>query len=67
MGNQMQEYFEREELQKDSNNIRNFNKEITKSNNDLLREYYAEFSKDDINNKYTLGAYKFIQWIIANK
>jgi hypothetical protein len=67
MGNQMQEYFEREELQKDGNNIKNFNKAITKSNNDLLREYYTEFCKDDNNTTYVLGAYKFLQFIIANK
>jgi hypothetical protein len=67
MGNQMQEYFEREELQKDSNNIRRFNNQIRKDSNELLREYYADFAKDDNNNKYLLGGYKFIQWIIANK
>ena len=67
MKNKLQEDIEKEELLKDNDNIKSFNKQIRKDSNDLLREYYSEFCKDDENNSYALGAYKFLQFIIANK
>lgn len=61
------EQLEKEELIKDSNNLSNFNKQIRKDSNDLLREYYSEFAKLDEFEKHSLGAFKFLQWIIENK
>lgn len=63
----MQELLDKEKIIKDGNNLKEFNKQIKKDSNELLREYYSEFCKDDENSSYTLGAYKFLQFIITNK
>lgn len=63
----LQEQLEKEELLKDSSSLKSFNKQIRKDSNDLLREYYSEFAKVDEFEKYSLGAFKFIQWVIENK
>jgi hypothetical protein len=64
----MQEYLDREKIIDHSNKLIEFiNKQIKKDNNQLLREYYSEFAKADSNNEYTLGAWKFLQWIIETK
>lgn len=67
MNNKLQEDIEKEELLKDNDNIKSFNKQIRKDSNELLREYYSEFAKLDEFEKYSLGAFKFLQWIIENK
>jgi hypothetical protein len=61
MKDNVQEHYEKELLRKDSESLRYFNKGIRKANNELLREYYCEFAKDDDNNEHVLGAYKFLQ------
>jgi hypothetical protein len=68
MGNQMQEYLDKEKIIKDSNSLVGFiNKQIKKDNDKLLWEYYSEFAKLEEHDKYNLGAFKFIQWIVDNK
>jgi hypothetical protein len=65
---ELQKDIDKEKIVNDSKCLIEFiNKQIKKDNNQLLREYYSEFTKDDSNNEYTLGAWKFLQWIIDNK
>jgi hypothetical protein len=65
---ELQKHIDKENIIDDSKNLIGFiNKQIKKDNNQLLREYYSEFAKDDNNEKYSLGAFKFLQWILDNK
>lgn len=67
MKNKLQEDLEREELLKDSDNIKSFNKAITKVDNERLREYFYEYSKEIDDGKAIQNVFNFIQWVIANK
>jgi hypothetical protein len=68
MAEKIQELLDKEKIINDSNKLVEFiDNQIKKDNNQLLREYYSEFVKDNSNNKYTLGAWKFLQWIVDNK
>lgn len=65
---ELQKDIDKEKIANDSKCLIEFiNKQIKKDNNQLLREYYSEFTKDDSNNEYALGAWKFLQWIIDKK
>jgi hypothetical protein len=58
---ELQKDIDKEKIVNDSKCLIEFiNKQIKKDNNQLLREYYSEFAKNDSNNEYTLGAWKFL-------
>lgn len=63
----LQEQLEKEDLLIDSSNLKNFNKSITKADNERLREYFYEYSKEIDDGKAIQNVFNFIQWIIANK
>ena len=63
----LQEDIEKEELLKDNDNIKSFNKAITKADNERLREYFYEYSKEIDDGKAIQNVFNFIQWVIANK
>ena len=67
MKNKLQEDIEKEELLKDNDNIKSFNKAITKADNERLREYFYEYSKEIDDGKAIQNVFNFIQWVIANK
>jgi hypothetical protein len=67
MSNKMTEYLEKEQLLSDSVNIKKIYDNINKADNERLKSYFIEFSKQIDDPKLVQGAYLFIKWIVENK
>ena len=47
--------------------LENIQKDISKTDNSRLKEYYKEFGEEEQSGSDMMGAWKFLQWILDNK
>jgi len=67
MGSQMQKFLDKEKLEMNRDQLRRYNSGIKQVDNERLRNYFLEYSKEIDDGKAIQNVFEFIQWIIANK
>jgi hypothetical protein len=68
MAEKMQEYIDKEKILVEQNRFNNYQREyerkIHEADNDRLRSYFLEFSKEEDDGKIVQGAFSFLQFIM---
>jgi hypothetical protein len=71
MGEKLQEYLDKEKILIERNRFKDYQKEyerkIKEADNERLRSYFLEYSRDIDDGKAIQNVFSFVQWIIANK
>lgn len=71
MGEKLQEYLDKEKILIERNRFKDYQKEyerkIKEADNERLRSYFLEYSREIDDGKAIQNVFSFVQWIIDNK